>query len=36
MAPAIMGNPERPELGEELAASFCTTDPKIAKRTSPG
>jgi sigma-B regulation protein RsbQ len=30
MAPAIMGNPDRPELGEELAASFCTTDPKIA------
>ncbi len=30
MAPAIMGNPERPELGDELAASFCRTDPAIA------
>jgi sigma-B regulation protein RsbQ len=32
MAPVIMGNPERPELGEELANSFCRTDPEIAKR----
>jgi sigma-B regulation protein RsbQ len=32
MAPAIMGNPDRPELGEELANSFCRTDPKIAKQ----
>jgi sigma-B regulation protein RsbQ len=31
IAPAIMGNPERPELGEELVASFCRTDPAIAK-----
>jgi sigma-B regulation protein RsbQ len=31
MAPAIMGNPDRPELGEELTASFCRTDPAIAK-----
>jgi sigma-B regulation protein RsbQ len=31
MAPAIMGNPERPELGEELTNSFCRTDPEIAK-----
>jgi sigma-B regulation protein RsbQ len=30
MAPAIMGNADRPELGEELTASFCRTDPKIA------
>jgi len=30
MAPAIMGNPERPELGGELANSFCRTDPEIA------
>lgn len=30
MAPAIMGNPERPELGEELTNSFCRTDPHIA------
>ena len=31
MAPAIMGNPDRPELGAELTASFCRTDPMIAK-----
>jgi sigma-B regulation protein RsbQ len=32
MAPVIMGNPERPELGDELARSFCRTDPDIARR----
>ncbi|WP_030244074.1 alpha/beta fold hydrolase [Streptomyces sp. NRRL S-350] len=31
MAPVIMGNPDRPELGEELATSFCSTDPEIAR-----
>jgi sigma-B regulation protein RsbQ len=31
MAPVIMGNPDRPELGRELEASFCRTDPKIAR-----
>jgi sigma-B regulation protein RsbQ len=31
MAPAIMGNPDRPELGEELHNSFCATDPEIAR-----
>jgi sigma-B regulation protein RsbQ len=31
MAPAIMGAPDRPELGEELTNSFCATDPEIAK-----
>jgi sigma-B regulation protein RsbQ len=31
MAPIIMGNPDRPELGEELTNSFCRTDPEIAK-----
>jgi sigma-B regulation protein RsbQ len=31
MAPVIMGNPERPELAEELANSFCRTDPAIAQ-----
>lgn len=31
MAPVIMGNPERPELGEELTSSFCRTDPDIAR-----
>jgi sigma-B regulation protein RsbQ len=32
LAPAIMKNPERPELGKELTESFCSTDPKIAKQ----
>ncbi|MFL6122183.1 alpha/beta fold hydrolase [Actinophytocola sp.] len=31
MAPAIMGNPDRPELGAELTNSFCRTDPSIAR-----
>ena len=31
MAPVIMGNSERPELGEELATSFCRSDPTIAR-----
>ena len=31
MAPVIMGNGDRKELGEELANSFCSTDPEIAK-----
>lgn len=30
MAPVIMGNSDRPELGDELTASFCRTDPTIA------
>jgi sigma-B regulation protein RsbQ len=32
MAPVIMGNPDRPQLGEELTASFCRTDPAIARQ----
>jgi sigma-B regulation protein RsbQ len=32
MAPVIMGNPERPELAEELTNSFCRTDPDIARQ----
>jgi sigma-B regulation protein RsbQ len=32
MAPAIVGNPDKPELGEELTASFCRTDPEIQRR----
>jgi sigma-B regulation protein RsbQ len=32
MAPVIMGNPERPELSEELNNSFCRADPDIARR----
>jgi sigma-B regulation protein RsbQ len=31
MAPVIMGNEDRPELGEELTTSFCATDPAIAR-----
>ena len=31
MAPVIMGNPDRPELGEELTELFCATDPEIAR-----
>jgi len=31
MAPVIMGNAHRPELGEELANSFCRSDPTIAR-----
>ena len=31
IAPVIMGVPDRPELGEELASSFCRTDPAIAR-----
>ena len=34
MAPVIMGNPERPELGEELTNSFCQMDPH-SPRCSP-
>jgi len=30
MAPVIMGNGDRPELGEELTNSFCRADPEIA------
>jgi sigma-B regulation protein RsbQ len=32
MAPVIMGNADRPELGQELTESFCRADPAIAKR----
>jgi len=31
MAPVIMGNPDRQELSDELANSFCRTDPDIAR-----
>jgi sigma-B regulation protein RsbQ len=31
MAPVIMGNEDRPQLGEELTNSFCRADPKIAR-----
>jgi sigma-B regulation protein RsbQ len=32
MAPVIMANEDRPELGQELTESFCRTDPEIARR----
>ncbi|MEP7047883.1 MAG: alpha/beta hydrolase [Ilumatobacteraceae bacterium] len=32
MAPAIMGNADRPALGLELSESFCRTDPVIARQ----
>lgn len=32
LAPVIMKNDGRPELGAELEQSFCSTDPKIARR----
>lgn len=32
MAPAIMDNPDAPGLSKELSASFCSTDPIIARQ----
>jgi sigma-B regulation protein RsbQ len=32
MAPVIMANADRPELGAELTNSFCRTDPEIAAK----
>ena len=32
LAPVVMKNAERPELGRELEESFCSTDPTIARR----
>ena len=32
LAPVVMKNSERPELTKELEESFCSTDPKIARR----
>lgn len=32
MAPLIMGNPEIPELGDELTTSFCSINPTIASQ----
>lgn len=31
MAPVITGNPDRPEIGEQLTSLFCSTDPSIAR-----
>ena len=32
IAPVIMGQPARPELGQELTSSFCRTDPAAARQ----
>ena len=32
LAPNVMANSDRPDLGEELTESFCSTDPVIARR----
>ncbi len=32
LAPAIIKNPERPELAEEMIESFCSTDPIIVRQ----
>jgi sigma-B regulation protein RsbQ len=32
MAPVIMGNADRPDLGIELTNSFCRTDPTVARQ----
>lgn len=32
LAPVIMKNAERPELSKELEESFCSTDPKLARK----
>ena len=32
LAPNIMGHKDRPQLGEELTESFCSTDPIIARQ----
>jgi sigma-B regulation protein RsbQ len=32
LAPVVVKNPERPELARELEESFCSTDPRVARR----
>jgi sigma-B regulation protein RsbQ len=32
LAPVVAKNPERPELARELEESFCSTDPRVARR----
>jgi len=32
LAPVVMKNPDRPELTRELEESFCSTDPRVARR----
>jgi sigma-B regulation protein RsbQ len=32
LAPVVVKNPDRPELARELEESFCSTDPRVARR----
>ncbi len=32
LAPVVMKNTDRPDLGEELETSFCSTDPIVARQ----
>ena len=32
LAPVVMGNPDRPELAEDLQATFCSIDPVMARQ----
>jgi sigma-B regulation protein RsbQ len=32
LAPVVMKNPERPDMARELEESFCSTDPRVARR----
>jgi len=32
LAPVVVKNPERPEIARELEESFCSTDPRVARR----
>jgi sigma-B regulation protein RsbQ len=32
LAPVVTKNPDRPELAQELEESFCSTDPRVARR----
>jgi len=32
LAPVVVKNPERPDLARELEESFCSTDPRVARR----
>ncbi|MET0623819.1 MAG: alpha/beta hydrolase [Pyrinomonadaceae bacterium] len=32
LAPVVVKNPERPEFARELEESFCSTDPRVARR----
>jgi len=32
LAPVVTKNPERPELAREIEESFCSTDPRVARR----